>query len=217
MANTNNEKIVWAFLKQKGLSDEAAAGVMGNIAVESGFNSSATNASSGAYGLFQWLGDRKTKLYSLARKNGKPASDITVQLNHFWDELKGSESKTLTALRKPGRTAAQYAADFERLFERSGGALLSKRTQKANEYYKKFSGTVAGGTVEDLPNTGDTSGGGDMDASFLQDLGKKIVTGMFVIVCIVLGAIFLLNAFDLKVVDNAKNTVKAVAKKGKKA
>lgn len=217
MANTNNEKIVWSFLKQKGVSDEAAAGVMGNIAVESGFNTNATNASSGAYGLFQWLGDRKTKLYSLARKNGKPASDITVQLNHFWDELTGSESKTLTALRKSGRTAAQYAADFEATFERSGGALLSKRTQKANEYFQKFSGTVAGGTVEDLPNTGDTSVSGDMDASFLQDLGKKIVTGMFVIVCIVLGAIFLLNAFDLKVVDNAKNTVKAVAKKGKKA
>lgn len=34
----SNEKIIWDYLKQKGLSDYGAAGLMGNLYAESGLN-----------------------------------------------------------------------------------------------------------------------------------------------------------------------------------
>lgn len=34
----SNKKAIWSYLKARGLSDEATAGVMGNINAESGFN-----------------------------------------------------------------------------------------------------------------------------------------------------------------------------------
>ena len=36
---TENEKIVWKFLKKEGLTDEGAAGLMGNLQVESNVRS----------------------------------------------------------------------------------------------------------------------------------------------------------------------------------
>ena len=39
-----NKQIVWNYLKSKGLTDEQASGIMGNIQHESGFDTSATNS-----------------------------------------------------------------------------------------------------------------------------------------------------------------------------
>lgn len=43
--------------------------------------------SSGAYGICQWLGGRKTGLENLAKQKGKDMSDLSVQLDWFWDEF----------------------------------------------------------------------------------------------------------------------------------
>lgn len=67
MSGTNNLEKIWNYLLSKGLTDNQAAGVLGNIEAESGtfspFRQEAGIAwLSGGYGLVQWTGDRRRAL-----------------------------------------------------------------------------------------------------------------------------------------------------------
>ena len=48
----------------KGMTDVAATGLVANLMRESTLNPNAVNSSSGAYGLAQWLGNRKKALFN---------------------------------------------------------------------------------------------------------------------------------------------------------
>ena len=140
---TNNMDIIHDFLVGKGLSDEATAGIMGNIQQESNYSPTATNESSGAYGIFQWLGSRKTSLENYAKITGKSASDLKTQLNFFWDELQTTEINTYEALTTgENKTASEYAEIFEQLFERSGGSGMQNRKDYAEEVYNLYGTTT---------------------------------------------------------------------------
>lgn len=132
---------VWNFFKAKGLNDQAIAGIMGNIAQESNFNSKSVNKSSGASGIFQWLGSRKTELQSYAKSLGKSWDDIQVQLEFAWKELNSTEKKSLTSLQRSDLSASQHASEFDRLFERSGRSQVAKRESFANQYYSQYAGS----------------------------------------------------------------------------
>lgn len=143
-SSSNQQTVVWNYFKNKGLNDKAIAGIMGNIQQESGFNSSAVNKSSGASGIFQWLGGRKNGLQDYAKSVGKSWSDLQVQLDYAWKELQGSEKKSLASLQRNDLSASQHASEFDRLFERSGGSAVGKRQDYANQYFNQFQGTNGG-------------------------------------------------------------------------
>jgi hypothetical protein len=104
------------FLQGKGLTRAQAAGVVGSLMQESGLSTTAKNPSSGAYGIGQWLGGRKTNLLN----QGDPKS-LHGQLNFLWSELQGPEKAALDRLRG-ARTVADAAAAFTWGFERPGRA-----------------------------------------------------------------------------------------------
>lgn len=133
------ESTVWNFFKSKGLGDNAVAGIMGNIRQESNFNPKNVNKSSGASGIFQWLGSRKKELMNYAKQIGKSWEDINVQLEFAWKELNSTEKRALESLRK-GLTVSQHASEFDRLFERSGRSQVGKRQSYANSYYSQYAG-----------------------------------------------------------------------------
>ena len=64
-----NKKKAMEFLQSKGLKNHQAAGLVGNLIRESRLNPKAENKSSKAFGIAQWLGDRKTKLFNKYGKN----------------------------------------------------------------------------------------------------------------------------------------------------
>ena len=66
----------YEFFKSKGLSDEQIAGILGNMAQESGFSLDVKNSRSSAQGLFQWLSGRHPDNW-----------DLNTQLEHAWTEL----------------------------------------------------------------------------------------------------------------------------------
>lgn len=100
---TDNKKRALSFFqnriynihKSKGLDDEKAsqlalvqsAGIVGNLMQESSLNHSIVNKSSGAYGLAQWLGNRKKALFKKYGNN--PTFD--QQLEFIWEELNTTE------------------------------------------------------------------------------------------------------------------------------
>lgn len=146
--NSNADK-VWNFFAQKGFSPEAAAGIMGNLQQESGLNPTAVNSSSGAFGIGQWLGGRKTNLFNYAKNNGMDPNSIDAQLNFMWQELNGGDPTTASILNKKhggldglmGMTDVNAATNaFEGAFERSGGSAMQKRRSYANDFYNQFGG-----------------------------------------------------------------------------
>jgi len=69
--------------------------------------------------------------------NPFPQIPFQTQLDFLWSELQGPEKKTLEAFQSGGYITPQdYAAAFEKLFERSGGSALDRRKQYALEVFK---------------------------------------------------------------------------------
>ena len=79
-------------------NDAAICGVLAHLYQESRYLPTATNKSSGAYGIAQWLGTRKTQLQKL-----KNYDTVDVQLGFLVDELNNSSDF------KMSRTAIQNA------------------------------------------------------------------------------------------------------------
>lgn len=84
---TGNEAVIAQYLKNKDLEDVQIAAIMGNMSKESGMDPNSLNTSSGAFGICNWLGDRKTALFELCDSRGKPHNDLATQLDFFWEEF----------------------------------------------------------------------------------------------------------------------------------
>ncbi len=112
---------IFEFFINKGLSAAQAVGFLANIQQESTFNTAAVN-SSGAVGLCQWMGTRKTNMIAACGTNW--SSNLTGQLEFLWSELNGDESSTLISLREitgNDLVAAKQSAEIVlRKFERPG-------------------------------------------------------------------------------------------------
>lgn len=95
VAGNNNPEKVWNYLVgTMGFSAVQAAGIMGNIEQESGFNPTIVNKQSGAYGLIQWYAGRETGLENYARSVGKDKGDLGMQLDFMKQELEGPYYKS---------------------------------------------------------------------------------------------------------------------------
>ncbi|MCL1876660.1 phage tail tip lysozyme [Candidatus Saccharibacteria bacterium] len=93
LPNEANAEVIYKFLTGKGFTAVQASAIMGVWYGESDFNPTATEPSSGAYGLAQWLGSRKTALFAKPNHN-----TLETQLNFFLEELNGSyKNRALTS------------------------------------------------------------------------------------------------------------------------
>lgn len=210
----SNKQIVENFLREKGLNDKAIAGVMGNIQQESNFSTTATNSSSGAYGLFQWLGSRKTGLQNYAKSTGGSVEDINTQLNYFWHELETSESKTKNMLFNSNySTPSEYAVSFESTFERSGGSALGKRKAYSESIFSSFSGGSSNSGFSGSSNSGFSGTSGKIPSKIGLNWWGDIVVVVFAILLLVMGVAFIglaitTNSPTMKVLETVKGGLK---------
>lgn len=101
LVGSDNAEKIWNFLTGKGLTPIQAAGIMGNLQAESGFNPKrvqSTKTPEGdednitvdgktGYGIAQWTDrGRQQKLAEFASKAGKPSGDLDVQLDFLYFE-----------------------------------------------------------------------------------------------------------------------------------
>jgi hypothetical protein len=108
-----NKDQIWAFLKSKGLNDDAAAGIMGNMEKESSFNPKATNPG-GCRGIVQWCGGRNTSMEAEANAQGKSWDCLGFQLEYMWYEMTETEQGQMTSpdnSRNPGHKLEIPLAD----------------------------------------------------------------------------------------------------------
>lgn len=155
------DEVCWYFLKSKGLTDEATAGVMGNIGHESGgYDTNAQESGSGldpnvaeeGYGLFQWTNPnygegRRVNYFAAANAAGKDPADLGFQLEYFWEEFQGYEGEM--SYENNGMTIAQFIQltdiynamyIFENTFENASAKKYESRMSYAQDAFDKFAG-----------------------------------------------------------------------------
>jgi hypothetical protein len=81
--------IYFELKKQFSYTDEAIAGIMGNMYQESRFIATSTNSSDGGYGLIQWTNNRKTKLFEYMKNNKIDVTLYVNQIKFLKHELEG--------------------------------------------------------------------------------------------------------------------------------
>lgn len=161
-------KIVWDFLKAKGLNDYGAAGLMGNLYAESGIRP--TNLQNGyektlgltdaeytaaidqgiytnfvndkaGYGLAQWtFWSRKQAMLDFHKAAGKSIGDLNTQLNFLVKELTENYEKTWEIL-KTAKNVKEASNAVLLQYERpadQGEEVQAKRAEYGQVYYDKY-------------------------------------------------------------------------------
>ena len=118
------------FFMNKGLTKNQAKGIYGNIMQESGGKHNIVSRDGhNSYGLAQWTGTRKARLFSKYGTN----PTVNQQLEYLWDELNSTEKGALNALRNT-TTVADATKVFMQKFERPANwaANFKNRLKHAN-------------------------------------------------------------------------------------
>jgi hypothetical protein len=109
LVGNDNEEKVWYYLVNKGMTAIQAAGAMGNLKLEGGFEPRQVEiaysdpphlsdtvppnigpAGQPGYGIVQWTSPgRKQGLIDFAASKGLPVNDLGLQLDYMWSELEG--------------------------------------------------------------------------------------------------------------------------------
>lgn len=135
------------YLVKKGINPIVAAGIIGNLDVESGFSDDVISFkrrgdNGSAYGLAQWRGDRKDNLLKFA---GNRANTIEGQLDFLVHELttnKAYKYETINSAKSPSEAAKLFMDIYERPNKNPKINHIAKRMKVANE--------LAGVTVSDI-------------------------------------------------------------------
>ena len=161
-----NEEKIWSYLRAKGLTDVAVAGIMGNLYAESGlqpnnlqntynsilgmtdqeYTTAVDNGSyknfiydQAGYGLAQWtFWSRKKELQNLASVQKKSIGDLYLQLDFLVDELKefGLFDK-LNAFSTVREASNLILFEYEKPFD-TGTAVQNARSNWSQGYYDQY-------------------------------------------------------------------------------
>lgn len=135
---------VWQFFRSRGFSEEATAGIMGNLQQESGIDPTRSQNGGPAKGIAQWEDTRFSNLKDYAAQRGTDWTDLDTQLCFMITELNGLNSfwKGVKDLREFRLlTDCQLATEiFEKSFERARKPNMEARYEYANYYLQQFAG-----------------------------------------------------------------------------
>lgn len=169
-----NARKAYDFFRAKGLSHEAASGILGNMKHESNFNPGARGDGGAAHGLFQHHADRRAAILKGSGVNMSTDS-FDRQLDGTWWEMNHGDAgarKALKILQTPGITSGQAGHAFGKHFERPAARHLQWRGRSGEEMAAAM--TPGGGTTQaGAPGPG---GAGQYDGLRLKG-GQAIAGG----------------------------------------
>jgi hypothetical protein len=168
------DQILTSLQSKLGLTPAQAAGVAGNLQVESGFNPGAYNRAEGAVGIAQWEGGREQRLKQFATARGTSETDLGTQIDYLIYELQGPESNALAKLRATSDPASAAAA-FDQYYERSAGTSRSQRVANAAAI-ASGSPTSTGGNASSSSSGSSGSSGGSSGDSLAASMDTGLLT-----------------------------------------
>lgn len=162
----NNEayaRIIFNYARKHGCNNMAAAAIVGNAQQESSINPSSnwwkteSEQRRVGYGLFQWTGSRYDNLVAYAKSKGKDKSDLTIQLDFLFMELKGytlnskkfgsewyganykiDDAKCSVAQWMTWKNLDMTTEAFCECYERAGKPMMNNRKAYARYAYQRF-------------------------------------------------------------------------------
>jgi len=132
----------YKYFRSKGLTRAQAAGVVGNLLVESAGTMDPRQRQFGGgpgRGIAQWAdGDVRWKgLVKFAHGRGHSVNDFKTQVQYVWHELRTTHSYALKALKSQG-TVRDATATFMKFYEAPSDPHLEERIRYANQVYNRF-------------------------------------------------------------------------------
>ncbi|RYX79574.1 M23 family metallopeptidase [bacterium] len=145
----DKSKFVWDYLRGQGLTEEQTAGVMGNLAHESGdptFKKSTdvyeVGGANAGYGLAQWSFGRQDSLRDAGAKDPRGLNDLCFQLDYLVQESKSRERRSGSGNEWDGikeqKTIEDAAYYFEYNYERPAPGSTAARVKYAQQYMDKY-------------------------------------------------------------------------------
>jgi hypothetical protein len=132
------DRIAFNFFKSKGLTDEQAAGIVGNFDHEGGMNPSQRQIGGGpGRGIGQWSAGERwdttpgDNVAEFARKHGQSATSLDAQLGFTWYELNKFSYLGLKQLRS-AKTVEQATTVFQDRYERPNKKLAGTADRVAH-------------------------------------------------------------------------------------
>jgi hypothetical protein len=169
--NTNAEK-VFNYLVDAGFTEQAAAGVIGNLMQESGVNPNSNQHGGGpGRGIMQWgtgagSGQRWDALTAWAEASGKDPRSLDTQIQWMMKEM----HQRGTFKRLKGLTSVRAATDlFEKEMEGAGKPIMENRYKYAADALASFGAGLAGG-----PGIALGKGYGSEGGKIAGELGRYI-------------------------------------------
>jgi hypothetical protein len=169
-SETGRPEEAQAFFESKGWSREQAAGIVGNLVVESGLRTDIVGDGGRAYGIAQWHPDRQARFKEVYGKDIRQSS-FQEQLEFVNWELNNSEKAAGDALRG-ATTAADAAAIVDSQYERSAGLHLARRQENAAAIMAGDFGKVTTGGAAGYSGGGGDSAMSKMANASLESMGK---------------------------------------------
>lgn len=136
---------IYNYLLEKGFSKEAAAGIMGNIDVETGGSYDYQQKQKGGgkgYGLFQF--DFMNKYYQDYLQKNELEDSANTQIDYMYDTIYGNEPMFSTKDKKALQEALesgnvqQATKGFQDIFENPGVPHEDRRMKSAEDIYNKY-------------------------------------------------------------------------------
>ncbi len=165
-SETGKPEEAQAFFESKGWTKEQAAGIVGNLVVESGLRTDAVGDGGRAYGIAQWHADRQQNFRNYAGKDIRQ-STFQEQLEFVNWELNNTEKAAGNRLRGAA-SAEDAAAIVDEHYERSAG--IHRQERIAN------SSAIMAGDFSKVSTSG--ASGYNSDSSMLSSLGDLTKGGM---------------------------------------
>ena len=137
---------VMQFLIDKGLSVAGAAGIAGNMKVESNFKTDAEGDHGTSIGLVQWHASNKDALFAWCENKKLDPLSYEAQMAFLWFELQTKFKSLLAYLRTtedPRDAGYRFADDFE-----NPATISPKRMDYAEEFFNEYD--AAGGPIGTL-------------------------------------------------------------------
>jgi hypothetical protein len=151
-----------------GLTPSQTAGVIGNLGHESGgfkyYQEINPTAGRGGAGWAQWTGPRRTAFENYTRANGLNPNSYQANYGFLKNELTGTHSSALAALRK-AQTVKDAVYAFEGAFEKAGVKNYASRMRYAN--------SLGGSTISTYSGSGADPNVAAMQ-QHLNSLGAKL-------------------------------------------
>lgn len=176
--------------RQDGLTDAEAAGMTGNIAQESDFNTGAVSSDGyGTRALIQWDGDRYASFEKWCEDNGRDPSDWRAQVDYSVEEMNTTEPDALRRMRERGDdlTPEEAAQIIREDYERPDPAQANdaRRMDVARRVYDQGGrrqsaplddgeASRSSGSEDDVIETGDRGGNLNFDEPAPSDRAQAM-------------------------------------------